>query len=343
MRLTKIAGAAALCVLAASAASLPLQAQQTWQAALGAQTKDMGTQAIAFLPNELWVHVGDSITWTSQAAEMHTATLLMEGQKLPPFMVGCPGFAMSPAIYDGIHCLSTPTLTQGQSFTVKFNATGNFALTCLVHPHMTGVIHVLGKSATLPHDQAFYNAQAAEQAKKLLTDTDAMGHDHGQGDDSQGMDMNDEWTASVIRGGAKVTAGTGEMNQNGGGFQSTSVMRFLKGTVTVHAGDTVEWTVKDPATPHTMTFGLEPMGNLMPPSSNVTVDPDGARHATLHYVGESAHSGFIGAPPENQIGVPVSPPGVTRFRVTFLQPGTYDYICALHDNLGMVGKVIVLP
>jgi hypothetical protein len=31
------------------------------------------------------------------------------------------------------------------------------------------------------------------------------------------------------------------------------------------------------------------------------------------------------------------------FRVTFTHAGTYDYICALHDNLGMVGKVIVKP
>ena len=73
------------------------------------------------------------------------------------------------------------------------------------------------------------------------------------------------------------------------------------------------------------------------------MDADGALHATLHFVGENAHSGLIGAAPMNQPGVPASPPGVTRFRVTFLHAGTYDYICALHNDLGMVGKVIVLP
>ena len=150
-------GAAVVCLLLASGA-LSSQAQQTWQATLGAQSKDMGTQAVAFLPNELWIHVGDSITWTSQSGDIHTATLLATAQPLPNFTVGCPGFAMSPAIFDGIHCLSTPTLVQGQSFTVKFNATGNYSLVCLVHPHMTGVIHVLAKSAALPHDQGFYNA-----------------------------------------------------------------------------------------------------------------------------------------------------------------------------------------
>jgi plastocyanin len=32
---------------------------------------------------------------------------------------------------------------------------------------------------------------------------------------------------------------------------------------------------------------------------------------------------------------------VTRFRVTFTTPGTFKYRCILHDNLGMVGRVIV--
>jgi plastocyanin len=32
-----------------------------------------------------------------------------------------------------------------------------------------------------------------------------------------------------------------------------------------------------------------------------------------------------------------------RFRVTFTHTGTFNYFCALHDDLGMTGKVIVLP
>ena len=61
MKLIKNLGAAVVCLLLASGA-LSSQAQQTWQATLGAQSKDMGTQAIAFLPNELWIHVGDSVS-----------------------------------------------------------------------------------------------------------------------------------------------------------------------------------------------------------------------------------------------------------------------------------------
>jgi len=277
-------------------------------------------------------------------------------QPLMDFTVGCPGFAMSPATFDGIHCLTAPPLVQGQTFTVKFNAVGNFALICLVHPHMTGVIHVLAKSAALPHDQAFYTKEAADQTKELLKDTDGMNSPSGQGGQgNQGNQgnmgnmgnmgsMDDMVSATVISGKAQVAAGWGEMNGNGAGFQSTSVVRFLNGTVKVHAGDTVEWTIKDPGLPHTITFGQEPPEDqLGPPSSNVSMDADGALRVTLHFVGESAHSGILGAAPMNQPNVPVAPPAVTKFRVTFLRAGTYDYICALHDDLGMVGKVIVLP
>jgi plastocyanin len=37
------------------------------------------------------------------------------------------------------------------------------------------------------------------------------------------------------------------------------------------------------------------------------------------------------------------PLGTTRFRITFTHAGVYPYICALHDDLGMKGKIIVLP
>ena len=147
-------------------------AQQNWKAVLGGQTKDMSKLAIAFLPNELWIHEGDNITWTGGSAEIHTVSFLIAGQAYTDFNTGCPGYSPSGVSFDGTKCVSTPPLTTGQSFTVSFPKPGNFSLVCLVHPHMTGVIHVLPASATLPHDQAFYDAQGADQRKSLLTDTD---------------------------------------------------------------------------------------------------------------------------------------------------------------------------
>ena len=119
-------------------------------------------------------------------------------------------------------------------------------------------------------------------------------------------------------------------------------MRFIEPELVIHAGGTVEWTNFDPITPHTITFGTEPE-NPIPPSGNVTVDGDGALHATISSASDNVHSGFIMSAPQERIGLPQAPLGSTRFRITFTAPGVYPYICALHDDLGMKGQIIVLP
>lgn len=321
-------------VLANLAVPQTVSAQQVWKAILGAQSKDMGKQAIAFLPNELWIHEGDSIMWTSGSGDIHTVSFFIVNQPVNDFTTGCPGYSPSGTSFNGTTCVSAPPLVQGQSFSVKFPKAGNYKLICLVHPHMTGVVHVLAQTAKLPFDQHSYNEQAEHQTHSLLSDADQDKdhHSHEQ--------MKDMVEARVLKGRG-VAAGIGEVNSTAAGFQSLSVMRFLHETIEVHVGETVEWTNLDPALPHTITFGVEPR-NPGPPV-NVTFDKDGGRHATLHAPGDTAHSGIIGAVPMNQIGVAQANASIPVFRVTFTGPGTYKYICALHDNLGMVGTVVVLP
>jgi plastocyanin len=118
--------------------------------------------------------------------------------------------------------------------------------------------------------------------------------------------------------------------------------RAMRHKIVIHAGETLEWSNSDPTASHTITFGTEP-ANPMPPSTNVTVDPDGARHAVINSTEDSVHSGFIVAASQERVGLPQSHAGVTRFRVTFSHVGIYPYICVLHDNLGMKGSVVVLP
>jgi plastocyanin len=73
------------------------------------------------------------------------------------------------------------------------------------------------------------------------------------------------------------------------------------------------------------------------------LDADGARHATISSPSDIVHSGFIVAAPQERIGLAQAPLSVTRFRVTFTQPGDFNYKCSLHGGLGMVGEVIVVP
>ncbi len=309
---------------------LPEAARAQWHATVGAQSPHKGRQALAFLPNELWIHEGDSIAWKFEAGEIHTVTFLATNpvsQVRPPFPVGCPP---SSSTFDGSTCVSTPPLVNGATFTVTFPVAGNFKLVCLVHPDMTGVVHVLELSQPLPHTQDFYDEEAEAQTRALLSDADR--------EDDEEMDSAHHHSSEH-----QVIVGGGEISTNPAGASTLSIMRFDRHTVVIHAGQTVEWASDDPEDPHTITFGTEPAGDPFPPSSNVTIDADGARHAVINSTSDSVHSGFIGAAPQDRTGLEQSPLFVTRFRITFTHPGTYPYICALHDNLGMKGEIIVVP
>ncbi|HVB54899.1 MAG TPA: hypothetical protein VNE63_00505 [Candidatus Acidoferrales bacterium] len=61
-------------------------AQKIWYAQVGAESHDEAKQANAFLPNEIWIYAGDSITFRfSPKNEDHTVTLLERGQVRPLF------------------------------------------------------------------------------------------------------------------------------------------------------------------------------------------------------------------------------------------------------------------
>jgi len=308
----------------------PSLAQAQWHATVGAQSPQKGRQALAFFPNELWIHEGDSITWKFEAGEIHTVTFLATqpaAQVRPPFQAFCP--SSDPSTFDGSTCVSTPPLVEGSTFTVTFPTPGNYKLVCLVHPDMTGVVHVLEQSKLLPHTQDFYDGEAEAQRHVLLSDADR--------DDDEAKPAHHHASEQ------QVIVGGGEISTNAAGASTLSIMRFVRDPMVIHAGQTVEWASDDPEDPHTITFGTEPAGDPFPPSSNVTVDADGARHAVINSPSDNVHSGFIAAAPQDRTGLEQSPLSATRFRVTFTHPGIYPYICALHDELGMKGKVIVLP
>lgn len=329
------------------------RAQKTWYANVGAETKDSAGQAQAFLPNEVWINAGDRVQWTWQPKnEPHTVTFLKPGQTrpTPPPPIGPPsGFPVGPpfyfgsgappfvecpspnpynggtASYDGSACVSSAALDGGtapSTFTVSFPKAGNYKMTCLVHTNMNGTIHVLDKTALLPYAQFDYDRQARDEAEDILQDAD-----------------NPKEEQRDFRPSQNEVIMTGEVVATGGGRQYLSFDRFVQGNIHVSVGDTVEWTNMDPAEPHTVTFGTEPANPMA--LLGVTAAADGALQGTISSTTDSVSSGFLQAAPEDAVGSPQSAPGTTRIRITFTKPGTYHYICALHDVNGMVGNVIV--
>src|SRR5262245_18423071 len=134
-------------------ALLPMaQAQVTWKVDLGAQSKDAAKQALAFLPNEIWIYEGDSITWTSKTDEVHTVTLLKQasggaptaGTTRPATAAGCTGGSQggatagtpNPSPFNGSSCVNSNIIVDGQSYTISFPAAGNYKFVCLIHRDM---------------------------------------------------------------------------------------------------------------------------------------------------------------------------------------------------------------
>jgi len=326
-------------VLVGGAATPALHAEQ-WRAVVGAESGHRAYEAIAFLPNELWVHVGDTIRWTFPTHERHTLTFLRPGQTRPPgfgpifgVVVGCPGTTPDGSAFDNSSCVSTGVLmlddnqtsADAPSYSVAFPSIGNFKFVCLIHADMTGVVHVIDASATLPHDQDFYDRQAQRGAAALLDEASRARGRAPEDGDARG---------SVAAGiGAVVT-------MTGAGSQTASLMRFVRKVVVVRVGDTVEWANLDPSINHTVTFGAEP-ADPRPPSAGVVLSSDGARQAVINSPSDSVSSGFMTPAPQDRANLAQAAPGVTRFRVTFTSPGTFAYICAIHDELGMKGTVIV--
>ncbi len=336
----RMASFAVAAIVMAAAAATTAQAKE-WQLIAGAESADHGSQALAFLPNELWIQAGDSVRWTFPTHERHTLTFLTPGQIRPPGFgptfgvpVGCPGLTPDGSSFNGSVCVTSGVFMLPEdtgppasplTYSVTFPSTGNFKFVCLIHADMTGVVHVVSLSGTLPYDQNFYDREAQGEQNVLLADASRL---QGRGTPPGGQ-SND------------VAVGIGEIvTTTGAGSQTASLMRFVRDTIVIRVGDTVEWTSLDPSINHTVTFGTEP-ADPRPASATVTATSDGARQAVIASATDSVNSGFLSPTPQDRANLAQAAPGITRFRVTFTSPGTFNYICAVHDQLGMKGTVIV--
>lgn len=82
-----------------------------------AATHAVNIDGMKFVPADLTVQVGDSVTFTNLGGAPHTATANGGG-------------------------FDTGRLTKGQSATVTFSAPGDFTYFCAIHPSMKAVIRV---------------------------------------------------------------------------------------------------------------------------------------------------------------------------------------------------------
>lgn len=285
---------------------------QNWNVSAGASTSADAVQALQFYPTNLTIDAGDTVTWTSPTAEVHTVTLLGAGQTSPPPPTD-PSIA-SPAggnTYDGSTYTSSGFIVGGQKYTLTFTKPGSYKVYSLTQqPEAVQTITVQTAGAPYPADAATYQqqAQAAESAD-LAAGTNAIA------------------LFPYTNGGPHLTAGIAP-GLAAGQPSNATVLRFLDANtlssspLDVSVGTTVTWTNQSNNEPHDVVF--PPAGSTPPP----TLSPFAPASGGTTYDGSALVDSGVMMPGQS-------------FSLTFTQAGTYTYYCLFHDDAGMVGTVTV--
>lgn len=321
----------ALMVMAGTGAAQPVPV--TWNVSIGGETPDHAVQAQDFFPRTITIHAGDTITWTKRTLLPHTVHFL-SGAKPPEDVIPQKDgkFLFNPEIalpqggktYDGTGIAASGFLPEqmGLQWSLTFTKPGTYAYVCAVHPGMAGTVVVLPKAAKLPSTQAQYDAASAKGLADEL---------------AKGKAALAAIRPATTRSGTTTTHG---LTLSGVAPAHISFMRFAPGAITVKAGDTVRWDMKDAFEIHTVTF---PGAGQVPPFVTPEPQPQGppkfffTPRVMSPVAGPYKGNGYY----NSSILLPPPAPGPHTYSLRFTKAGTYTYWCVVHVPEGMRGTIIV--
>ena len=308
----------------------------------------------AFFPEVLQVRAGDTVTWELNSDEIHTVSFV-HGIPLEELTFAVPGrtegeLLVNPRVafptrmpdapvetYSGEGFVSSGVLSKqppapdappNDSFALTFDTPGTYTYVCLVHEEfMMGTVVVEPATTTdVPAPEEILAHAEAEIAPRLAgieaarTIAQEVRSEPGP-DDATFLFVN----AGILN---FVTADPrGE------------VLEFLPQNLTIRAGDTVIW---GSTGFHTVTFTpLPPAPEFIIPEPQeggpplLVLNPEvmaptkpSAVYDPLQYFNSGIISYFV-------------PNGVS-WALTFDEPGTYEYVCLIHQALGMEGTITVV-
>jgi plastocyanin len=272
---------------------------------------ETGYTVNAFLPQNLTVVEGTTVTWQFPWREIHMVAFPGNLDPNGPEPAVTPSGGDYPSAagyaYSGVIAgdpANPPT------YALKFVEAGTYDFFCFIHPKMSGKVTVLEPDAP--------NANTADTQASVDT----------RGEAEYGPRLAAIKTAAnqlAAKGATVTTTAAGkqrhELTVGLTSEPGDDAVLFLPGSVTVHEGDTVAW-VSSTETPHNVVFG--------PPAEG---DP-------FEFPGDPSGSSFSGT---GRLQSPMMFGGspTSTFEVAFPKAGTYEYICMLHADQGMVGTVIV--
>jgi len=300
------------------------QAASTLDVGVGVGTGTIAGNA--YTPGDVTVLVGDSVRFTIASDEPHSVTFGNGPAGVPPPNWPAAGFAGTvppppataalTATYNGTGFLNTEVIFKGSTATVTFASPGAFGFICVIHPGMAGTVNVVTSGAA--------TTQAEADAKAALTRNALLGAVNSLEQSTTSQVKETKRSDGTSRWDIFANAIQPPSPQPGGGTGFLELLRFVPPDLSIGAGDTVKWTA---TAVHSVTF---PAAGQDP----ATIDPFTAPATTnAVYDGKSLFNSALlatGAP-----GVP------STYELTFPQPGTFDYVCALHQFLGQTGRIVV--
>jgi len=290
--------------LSGTAAADTGKSPRTWTVQVGSESSDQAIQGMSFLPKNIYINAGDKVTWEANAAEIHTVTFLVAGQTIE-----------STQPFDPF----SPLYISAQGGT-SYDGHSYYNSGVMSNVSNSGFAEVGSYTLKFPDAGDFtYYCLVHGAAMKGTVHVRAKGTDYPYTQEQYNNRV-ERAERAIIRDGNQLWSDARDQADNhtviaGADDGVASVMRFIEPKVVIHVGESVSFVNNGMGEPHTVTFGAEP-ANPFPPLGDPT-----------NYTGGQLNSGIL-------------PPGVT-FTVTFNKAGVYDYICALHDYFGMVGKVVV--
>jgi plastocyanin len=351
----------------ASATALAAAGPQTFTVLVGHNINtdneaDPNWEGQNFYPTTITINEGDTVVFKHNSGlEPHTVTFLGPETALPGLVVPDTSVTPSPGqpptlilnpsvllpaggtMFDGSAFTSSGFVESDipgpQDYPLTFTKAGTYPYLCLLHTSATPDGSLVGMKGTIIVQPAgtvypMTPDQVAAAAQQQLSN-DATNAKAAEAQIlNEAASMKPE---AMPDGTTKYHVVVGSMDM----VNSLEYQRFAPSELTIHVGDSVEWAMTMPGF-HNVAMGGEYEPFTIVPQQG---GPPKAL-ANPQFIFPMGGSTFDGSSYVNSgpLAAPGSPPsaGPQTYSLTFTKPGVYEFICEVHDSLGMNGHITVL-